>query len=71
MAYESIRGLLGMCFRTIRPLHFDYAWSELTIPVTLDFETRREVRGAVDPALEFNGLVDVRYPDSVRVFSDA
>ena len=55
----------------IRPLHFHYAWSDLTIPVALDFETGREVRGAVEPAVEFNSLVNIRYPYSVRVFSDA
>ena len=71
LAYEGVRGLLGMCFRTIRPLYFDYSWIEVTDPVTLDFETGREVRGAVDPALEFEGLVGARYPDSVRVFADA
>ena len=59
-----------MCFRTIRPLYFDYSWTEVTSPVTLDFETGREVRGAVDPDLEFEGLVAARYPDSVRVFAD-
>ena len=60
-----------MCFRTIRPLYFDYSWTELTSQVSLDFETGREVKGAVEPALEFDGLVVVRYPDSVRVFADA
>ena len=71
LAYEGVRGLLDMCFRTIRPLYFDYSWIEVTVPVNLDLETGREVRGAVDPALEFEGLVSARYPDSVRVFTDA
>ena len=71
LAYEGVRGLLGMCFRTIRPPHFDFAWTELTIPVSLNFETGREVKGAVEPALEFDSLIDARYPDSVRVFADA
>ena len=66
-----MRGILGMCFSTIRPLHFDYAWSDLIIPVALDFETGREVKGAVEPAVEFVGLVSVRYPHSAHVFSDA
>ena len=71
LAYEGVRCLLDMCFHTIRPLYFDYLWTELTIPVSLDFEIGREVRGAEDPALEFDGLVVTRYPDSVRVFGDA
>ena len=66
LAYESVRGLLGMCFRTIRPLHFDYAWSDLIIPVALGFETGREVKGAVEPAVEFDSLVSVRYPHSLH-----
>ena len=59
IAYESVRGLLGMCIRTTCPLHFDYAWSDLTIPVALDFETGSEVRGTVEPAVEFGTLVNV------------
>ena len=60
-----------MCFHTIRPLHFDYVWFDLTIPVALDFGTGREVRGAVEPAVECSSLVTVRYPHSVRVFPHA
>ena len=71
LAYDGVRGLMDMCFRTIRPLYFDYRWTELTIPVPLDFETGREVRVAMEPALEFASLVDARYPDSVSVFTDA
>ena len=71
IAYESVRGLLGMCLRTTRPLHFDYAWSDLIIAVALDFETGREVEGAVEPAVEFDSLVNARYSHSVHVFSDA
>ena len=29
------------------------------------------MKGAVEPALEFDSLIDARYPDSVRVFADA
>ena len=79
LAYESMRGLLGMCFCTICPLHFDYAWSDLITPFTLDFETGREVKGAVEPAVEFDSLIGLcgtllhlrmRFPSTV-VFTDS
>ena len=37
----------------------------------MDFETGGEVRATVESAVEFDRLVNVRYPHSVRVFSDA
>ena len=39
-------------------------------PVLLDFEAGSEVRGSLDPMLEFDRLTRARYPDSVLLFSD-
>ena len=69
-AYEGAQGVVEVRFRTIRPLYFNCSWDEIAGSVLLDFETGREVKGSLEPVLEFDRLAGTRYSDSVLLFSD-
>ena len=55
---------------TVWPLYFGHSWAELSISFSLDFETGRNVKSAVVPALEFDRLAMDRYLDSAFLYTD-
>ena len=70
LAYESDHGVVEFCFRSTRPRYFDCEWDEIASPVPLDHKTSQDVKGSVEPVLEFDRLARARYPDAFIVFTD-
>lgn len=69
-SFNSIRGVLKSCKKSLGPAYSDENWEELLHRVEIDCVLADLINACTDPQETFDKLISTSYQNSVRIFTD-